>query len=145
MKTRRAVHSIALLSLLAGVSACGSDRLSSGSVEPMTGAPAARVMATALAPGGAPSPDMTGRWMLTSPGLGTCVMNFGNATGSPEGTIAPEGGCPGDFFTSRRWIFEKNALVIRNHNGEPLAQLSAVTPMRFDGQSNNGESISLVR
>ena len=23
-----------------------------------------------------------------------------------EGTIAPEGGCPGKFFTSRKWIYE---------------------------------------
>ena len=72
-------------------------------------------------------------------------MNFGGAPGAAEGTIAPEGGCPGNFFTSRRWAFDQGALVIRNHTGEALARLAFAPPGRFEGQGANGETISLTR
>ena len=53
-------------------------------------------------------------------------MTFGSAGPTAvEGTIAPEGGCPGKFFTSRKWTFEQGgARSMRDHNGQPLAQLS---------------------
>ncbi|MBZ0146615.1 MAG: hypothetical protein K8F62_03610, partial [Pseudorhodoplanes sp.] len=54
-----------------------------------------------------PQVDMTGRWVLVSPGRGQCNMNFGGGPGAPNGGIAPEGGCPGNFFTSRNWNFEQ--------------------------------------
>ena len=53
-------------------------------------------------------------------------------TGEAEGTIAPEGGCPGNFYTSRKWTFEQGSLVIRDHNGQPLGQLALAAPGRFD-------------
>ncbi|MDQ2954436.1 MAG: protease inhibitor Inh/omp19 family protein, partial [Pseudomonadota bacterium] len=76
--------------------------------------------------------EMSGRWRLAFPGRGECAMTFQAAPGAVDGTIAPEGGCPGDFFTSRKWGFEQANLVIRNHNGEPLAQLSLAAATRFD-------------
>jgi Protease inhibitor Inh len=72
-------------------------------------------------------------------------MTFSGKPGSVEGAIAPEGGCPGNFFTSRKWAFEQSGLVIRNHKGEPLAQLSAAGPTRLEGQATSGEQISLTR
>jgi len=71
-------------------------------------------------------------------------MNFGNAPGAVQGTIAPEGGCPGNFFTSRKWTFEHAALIIRDHKGEPLAQLSFAGG-HFEGQAANGGVLSLSR
>ena len=71
-------------------------------------------------------------------------MNFGNAPAAVQGTIAPEGGCPGNFFTSRKWTFEHGALIIRNHKDEPLAQLS-LSGSRFEGQQPNGSALSLSR
>jgi hypothetical protein len=72
-------------------------------------------------------------------------MTFGAAApGAAEGTIAPEGGCPGQFYTSRKWSFDSAGLVIRNHNSEPLAQLTAAGG-RFAGQSSAGEAITLTR
>ena len=65
--------------------------------------------------------------------------------GSAEGTIAPQGGCPGKFFTSRRWVYEQDALVIRDHKGEALARLAFSPPARFEGQAGAGETISLSR
>jgi hypothetical protein len=98
--------------------------------------------------GVAPPPqaaDMNGRWVLSSTAGGVCAMNFSSA-GASEGTIRPEGGCPGKFFTSRKWTYEGNSLVIRNHNSEPLGQLSTVAPSRFEGQmAAGGTPISLVR
>jgi len=75
---------------------------------------------------------------------GACFMNFGNAPGSADGTIAPQGGCPGNFFTSRKWTFEHDMLIMRDHKGEPLAQLMYAGG-HFDGHSTNGATISLTR
>ena len=53
-------------------------------------------------------------------------MTFGAATpAAADGTIAPEGGCPGKFYTSRKWTYDQAGLTIRDHNGQPLAQLAA--------------------
>lgn len=100
---------------------------------------------TAATPRGGPSVDMAGRWVLATPGAGYCGMNFAATPGAREGTIAPEGGCPGKFFTSRRWALEQNAVIIRNHAGEMLAQLNVTEPSRLEGQAANGEQVSLTR
>jgi Protease inhibitor Inh len=84
-----------------------------------------------------PPVDLAGRWKLSSAGAGGCFMSFGNAPGAVQGTIAPEGGCPGKFFTSRKWTFEHNVLTIRDHKGEPLAQLSFASG-HFEGQGTAG-------
>jgi hypothetical protein len=101
----------------------------------ITGAPTAR---------GAPEP-MGGRWQFAAPGTSQCVMNFGGSPSDSEGTIAPEGGCPGNFYTSRKWAFEQGALVIRDHNGQPLGQLALASPGRFDGKATNGQAVTLTR
>ena len=92
-----------------------------------------------------PSPppiDLAGRWRLTAAAGGACFMTLGSAPGAAQGTIAPEGGCPGNFFTSRKWAFEHDALIIRDHKGQPLAQLS-FTGGHFEGQDSNGGTLSL--
>jgi len=90
-----------------------------------------------------PPVDLNGRWRLTAAGRGACFMNFGNAPGAVQGTIAPEGGCPGNFFTSRKWTYEHSALIIRDHKGEVLAEL-AFAGGRFEGQGS-GAALSLSR
>jgi hypothetical protein len=92
-----------------------------------------------------PSPppiDLAGRWRLTAAAGGACFMTLGSAPGAAQGTIAPEGGCPGNFFTSRKWTFEHDALIIRDHKGQPLAQLS-FTGGHFEGQDDKGGTLSL--
>jgi hypothetical protein len=109
-----------------------------GQQQPVTGAPAS---ATRY---GAPPEPMGGRWQLAAPGQSQCVMNFAG-TGEGEGTIAPEGGCPGNFYTSRKWTFEQGSLVIRDHTGAPLGQLALAAPGRFDGKATNGQPVMLSR
>ncbi len=113
---------LAMAALLAG---CADNRAANG--PPAANAPSA----------------MAGRWMLSSPGAGSCAMTFGG--GPSEGTIAPEGGCPGNFFTSRKWSVERDSLVIRNHLGETLAQLKPGDGGRYDGQSTAGQAVGLSR
>jgi len=55
-----------------------------------------------------------------------------------QGTIAPEGGCPGNFFTSRKWTFEQGMLIIRDFKSQPLAKLSYAGD-RFEGEDANGK------
>ena len=68
--------------------------------------------------------NMAGRWQLSSPGRGQCNMTFGSTgPAAVDGTIAPEGGCPGKFYMSRKWTFDQAGLTLRDHNSQPLAQL----------------------
>jgi hypothetical protein len=105
----------------------------------------ARGPARAAAPQAVPLADMAGRWQLASPGSGACSVNFFGAPRAVEGTIAPEGGCPGKLFTGRRWAFDQGALLIRSHTGEVLARLAMPAPGRFEGQATTGETLALTR
>jgi hypothetical protein len=111
-------------------------------------APKPEPLASAPAPPPTPPPptpppiDLGGRWHFTAAAGGGCFMTLGDAPAATQGTIAPEGGCPGNFFTSRKWTFEHDNLIIRDHKGEPLAQLS-FTGGHFEGQDNNGGTITL--
>src|SRR5262249_11001956 len=94
--------------------------------------------------------NMAGRWMLTSPNRGQCGMNFSGAPKATEGTIRPEGGCPGNFFTSRTWALVEGNIVIKDHNGEALVQLSPSdaaggSSIWFEGQATSGERVMLAR
>lgn len=90
----------------------------------------------------APKVDMAGRWLLSAPNAPACGMILG--AGADGGTIKPEGGCPGDFFTSRHWDMENGELVLRDHNSEPLAQLR-FTDGHFEGKSIKGLQVTLSR
>jgi hypothetical protein len=90
----------------------------------------------------APKVDMAGRWLVITPNAPSCGMIFG--AGADSGTIKPEGGCPGDFFTSRHWTMENGDLVIRDHNSEPLVQLHFVGG-RFEGKSVKGLQVTIAR
>ena len=72
-------------------------------------------------------------------------MNFGGTPDEGEGTIAPEGGCPGNFYTSRKWTFEQGSLVIRDHNGAAARPARPRLPGRFDGKATNGQQVTLTR
>ncbi|HUC50939.1 MAG TPA: hypothetical protein VMA30_16285, partial [Xanthobacteraceae bacterium] len=97
---------VLLIGLLTSLTACSSANLLGGSPEPPTPADVA-------APSTVPPPvDIAGRWQFSAAAGGACTMNFGGAPGggapspAPQGTIAPGGGCPGNFFMSRKWTFE---------------------------------------
>lgn len=131
---------VRILLLFAGLALtnCSSDRPaasppSSSSTERVATAPTS------------PSVEMAGRWRLVAAAGGACGMTFAAPTAAAEGTIAPEGGCPGNFFTSRRWLFEQGSLVIRDHNGQTLTQLKQDPTGRFEGQTAKGELIWLAR
>lgn len=126
MTPRRTLLAVALLPL----AACASD-------------PAPGPMSSALR-GSLPEP-MGGRWVLAAAGSSQCNMTFGGGANDFEGTIAPEGGCPGNFFTSRKWTFEQGSLVIRDHTGAPLAQLAQAAPGRFEGKATSGLQMTLSR
>ena len=90
-----------------------------------------------------PPVDLAGKWRLSVAGGSACAMTFGGSTGASDGSIAPAGGCPGNFFTSRKWSYENDKLVIRNHKGEVLTQLSFANG-HFEGQAAAGP-VTLAR
>lgn len=141
MRTTESIYRIARgLGLFTALSLadCTSDRLA----DPSPAAPNAQVAAAAQP---VPSVNMAGRWRLVSAGGGACGMTFAAPAGAAEGTIAPEGGCPENFFTSRRWLFDQGALVIRDHTGKSLTQLRQESTGRFEGKTEKGELVWLER
>src|ERR1700742_2349033 len=62
-----------------------------------------------------PPVNLAGKWTLSAVGAGSCDMNFGAQPDAAEGTIAPGGRCPFNFFTSRKWSYTAAGLVIRDH------------------------------
>jgi hypothetical protein len=91
-----------------------------------------------------PPVDLAGKWKLAVTGGGACVMTLGDTAGAVEGTVAPAGGCPGSFFTSRKWTFEHDTLIIRDHKGAALVELSFADG-RFQGKGTNGAAITFTR
>jgi protease inhibitor Inh len=91
-----------------------------------------------------PETGMAGRWIMAAPNAPTCGMNFIGPAGARSGNVSPEGGCPGNLFLSRRWMFEADVLVIDDDENNPLARLNAAGG-RYEGQSTAGLSVSLAR
>jgi hypothetical protein len=91
----------------------------------------------------APTVDMSGRWRLVSIKGAACAMNF--TSEGAEGSIAPEGGCPANFFTSRRWVFDQGSLVIQDHNRKTLVAMKQNPSGSFDGELSNRELVRLER
>ena len=121
--------------LLAGCS--GSDRMAGGPAQDVTPAgPAAKP----------PPTNLAGRWTLAALGSTSCAMTLGaNNPDATEGTIAPGGGCPFNFFTSRKWSYTEAGLTLRDHNAQALAQLTPDGPNRFEGKTSSGQEIALSR
>ena len=135
-----ALPAIVCASLLAGCS--GSDRtIFGGSDNP----PAAS--SVPAGPAAKPPPvNLAGRWTLSATGSSSCVMTFGaGAPDATDGTIAPAGGCPFNFFTSRKWSYTEAGLTLRDHNAQALAQLSPAGPNRFEGKTGAGQDVALSR
>jgi len=137
----------AALLVLATLAACtGSEHFGSAQPEPPSTAPSpSPPPPPPTPPPPTPPPiDLAGRWKLAAAAGGACFMAFGDAPGAVQGTIAPEGGCPGSFFTARKWTFEHDTLIIRDHKDEPLARLS-YSGDRFEGEGKDGGALSLSR
>jgi hypothetical protein len=102
---------------------------------------------TAAAPSGPVPPpvNLAGKWTLSATGAGSCAMTFGAQPEAADGTIAPAGGCPYNFFTSRKWSYTSAGLMIRDHNAQTLAQLQPVGDSRFEGKTSAGQDIALSR
>jgi len=110
-----------------------------------TDRPAIETAVNAAPVGLTPPTNLAGKWTLSSTGAGSCAMTFGAQPQAIEGTIAPAGGCPYNFFTSRKWNYTTAGLTIRDHNAQALAQLAPVSNDRFEGKTNAGQDIALSR
>ena len=123
----RAATGVLVILTLAG---CAGEQFSFGSSAP---APAAPV-----------DSSIPGRWILSAPNAPSCGLEFGGASGARSGKVAPDGGCPGNLYQSRRWAMEGDALTISDEEDRPLAQLRS-TGTRFEGRSTAGIPVTLAR
>ena len=87
---------------------------------------------------------MAGRWKLSAPNAPFCDMNFEAEPGARQGTILPDGGCPGELFRSRNWVLAQNTLTIGDDQNQPLAKFKRVGG-RFQGTSTAGLPVTLTR
>ncbi|MGA7678823.1 MAG: AprI/Inh family metalloprotease inhibitor [Pseudolabrys sp.] len=122
---RAAIGVLVVLTL----TACAGEQLSLGSSAP-TPTPA--------------DSSIPGRWMLNVPNAPSCGLEFGGAPGARTGKVAPDGGCPGSFYMSRRWAMDGDALTITDGESRPLAQLKS-NGTHFEGQSTAGTPVTLTR
>jgi hypothetical protein len=139
MTLRKTSIAIVIAAHLAG---CGNERFAALDNAPPGGSPGSAPPAGARV---APPFNLAGRWTLASPGAGSCTVTLGGAQDASEGSIAPGGGCPFNFFTSRKWTFEDTGMVIRDHNAQALAQLSQAGANRLEGKATSGQTIVLSR
>jgi hypothetical protein len=125
------------------LAACsGGDRMTLGGSD---NAPAANPAPVGPAPK-PPPVSMAGRWTLSATGSTSCAMTLGaTSPDATEGTIAPAGGCPFNFFTSRKWNYSEAGLTLRDHTAQALAQLVPAGPNRFEGKTNAGQELALSR
>jgi len=137
--SRRSTTVAVLVLTAAAVGACTTT-------PQLTAAPSEQAQPSAPPTPPAPQPppiDVAGRWRLAT-ASGACLITLGATPGAAEGTIAPAGGCPGNFFTSRKWSFEHDMLIIRDHKSEILAELS-FSAGRFQGQATGGGPVRLAK
>ena len=142
MASRLATISIILCTAL--LAACGGNERPAVDNGAPAGAPgsAGPVGSSAAA---TPPVSLAGRWTLSSAGTGSCAMTLGATADATEGSIAPAGGCPFNFFTSRKWTYSAAGLAIRDHNAQSLAQLTPAGPSRFEGKTGSGQDVALSR
>jgi hypothetical protein len=111
----------------------------------LTGCAGDQVSVGSSAPAAAPiDASMTGRWILAAPNSPSCGLEFRGAEGARNGAVAPDGGCPANFYMSRRWAMEGSVLTIADEENRPLAQLRP-GGARFEGQLANGVPLTLER
>jgi hypothetical protein len=136
----------ALLMLFALGACASTSGTSSGPATSIAGSPPdqAAAVATPPPPPAPPPVDLAGRWKLSVAGGSACAVTLGDSAGASEGSIAPAGGCPGKFFTSRKWTYEHDRLIIRDHKGEVLVELSFADG-HFQGQGTAGAAVTLTR
>lgn len=136
----------ALLCALAAVGACTNTARFGGAPETAGAAPPPTTTPPATAPEPAPPQppplDLAGKWKLSAGG--TCLMTLTEEPGATDGKIAPAGGCPGNFFMSRKWTYEHGALIIRDFKGQALAELSFAGG-QFEGKAPSGGALTLAR
>ena len=124
-----AVRAVAGALVALTLTACAGEQLSLGSSAP------------------APAPldsSMVGRWILSAPNAPSCGLEFRGPPDARSGTVAPDGGCPGGFYMSRRWAIEGGALTIAGDENQPLAQFRSAGT-HFEGQSTAGITVTLAR
>ena len=88
--------------------------------------------------------SIPGRWILSAPNAPSCGLVFSGAPDARSGRVAPDGGCRGNFYMSRRWAIEGSVLTIAGEENQPLAQLK-LGGSRFEGQSTAGVPVTLAR
>jgi hypothetical protein len=138
-RARLAGRAATVLLILTAVTGCSTTRLNGG---PDQEAAAPPPPPPAPPPPSPPPVDVAGKWKFSATG-GACVMTLTANPGAAEGAVAPAGGCPGSFYTTRKWTYDHDRLILRDHKGNVLVEL-AFAGGHFEGQGPTG-AVTLAR
>jgi len=138
-RARLAGRTAVVLLLLTALTACTTARLNGNPDQEAAAPPPPPAPPLPPAP---PPVDVAGKWKFSATS-GACVMTLTANPGAADGTVAPAGGCPGAFYTSRKWSYEHDRLILRDHKGNVLIELSFAGG-HFQGQGPNG-AVTLAR
>ena len=145
MRPANAAATLFALILLAG---CTDSSRFGGEPEtaaaPQSEPPPAAAPAAETEAAKSPPVDLAGKWKLSAAAGGGCLVTLTANPGATEGKIAPAGGCPGNFFMSRKWTFATDRLTVRDFKGQALAELSFAKD-HFEGKDAAGGAVRLAR
>lgn len=86
---------------------------------------------------------ITGRWVLSAPNAPPCGVEFREGSDRRSGNLVPDGGCPGNFYKSRRWSFADGTLAIGTETDEILARLDYKGSV-YEGKAADGTPLTLT-
>ena len=104
---------------------------------PSVGTPPPRIASGAQAAG------LGGHWTLSVNGQ-ACPLTLQEPPSSRTGWVQANASC-GSFAEAASWTLSGNQLLLYDRNTRPLGKLTAAGPNRFEGNTAQGATISLVR
>lgn len=93
-----------------------------------------------------PAQSLFGNWTLgESNGSRKCRLILGGALIGSAYSARSEADCPAALTAVQSWEIQGDQLVLRNQSRGVVGRLQPTGPFRFDGQSEGGAAVYLVR
>jgi hypothetical protein len=93
-----------------------------------------------------PAQSLFGNWTLAEDGGGRkCRLILGAVLLGSSYSARAESDCPDAFVSVQSWEVQGDQLVLRNKERRVIGRLQATGPFRFDGRSEAGHSVYLIR
>lgn len=92
-----------------------------------------------------PARSLFGNWTLGQDGEAKCRLILGGVPIGSAYAARGESNCPQAFSNVQTWEIQGDQIVLRNQSRTIVGRLEATGPFRFDGQSEGGAAVYLIR